>query len=426
MQRIGTAILTLAIATVLASAGLAAWPTKPWPPLSQAQAKQIEQAAPDKPIATPAKPRKVLVYGRVETHGDSVRWCFTTMDILGKKSGAFEAVASGDPTMLLPENLRQFDAIVMNNTHEQAFWLPSGFKELSPEQQKAAKDQEATIKKGFLEFVSNGKGIVGIHGATCVFTWPEYAELIGGLYAGHITAPVWIKAEQPAHPLCAAMNEPGFQVTDEIYAFRTPPYSRQKVRVLLSLDLGKTKDPEKRPDKDYPISWIRQYGKGRVFYCSLGHASNPYCTPAVLRHYLAGIQYAIGDLPADATPAADDKSAPAGGGPKFAPANMKILDALKSPTRMDFRKTRFLDAISFIKDYHHIEIQLDAAVVDKKGMDLDVAVTRRVEGVSLRNGLRQILEPLGLTHVVQDGVLLITSVKGSKESIRLGAIDSAK
>ncbi len=71
---------------------------------------------------------------------------------------------------------------------------------------------------------------------------------------------------------------------------------------MLSLDLGKTKDPEKRPDKDYAVSWVRPYGQGRVFYCSLGHAAAPYCNPVVLRHYLAGIQFAIGDLPAEAAP----------------------------------------------------------------------------------------------------------------------------
>jgi uncharacterized protein len=50
------------------------------------------------------------------------------------------------------------------------------------------------------------------------------------------------------------------------------------------------------------VSWIRTYGKGRVFYCSLGHREEIFWNPVVLRHYLAGIQFAIGDLPADSTP----------------------------------------------------------------------------------------------------------------------------
>jgi hypothetical protein len=71
------------------------------------------------------------------------------VEILGKKSGAFEAVASGDPTVFLPENLKQFDAIVMNNTHEKAFWLPRNLEKLPPAEQKAAKDREETVKGGF-------------------------------------------------------------------------------------------------------------------------------------------------------------------------------------------------------------------------------------------------------------------------------------
>jgi type 1 glutamine amidotransferase len=63
-------------------------------------------------------------------------------------------------------------------------------------------------------------------------------------------------------------------------------------------------DPGKRPDKDYAISWVREYGKGRVFYCALGHAAPTYWNPAVLKHFLAGIQFAIGDLKAEAKPVA--------------------------------------------------------------------------------------------------------------------------
>jgi hypothetical protein len=73
---------------------------------------------------------------------------------------------------------------------------------------------------------------------------------------------------------------------------------------LRSLDLSQMKDPCKRPDKDYAVSWVRDYGKGRVFYCTLGRAAATYWDPAVLRHCLAGIQFVIGDLKADASPRA--------------------------------------------------------------------------------------------------------------------------
>ena len=48
---------------------------------------------------------------------------------------------------------------------------------------------------------------------------------------------------------------------------------------------------------DYAASWINQYGKGRVFYTTLGRAAETYWNPLFLRHVLAGIQFAINDLP---------------------------------------------------------------------------------------------------------------------------------
>lgn len=203
--------------------------------------------------------------------------------------------------MFLPENLKQFDAVVMNNTHEPHPWLPADFPQLSPQQQAAAKKQEEVLKRSFLDFVAAGKGLVGIHGATCSVRWPQYMELIGGTYGGHITESVWVKPEDAKHPLCVPLKGQAFEVHDEIYVFKAP-YSREKVRVLLSLDLSKTKDPGKRADKDYAVSWVRPYGKGRVFYCSLGHVASAYGNPHVLRHYLAGIQFAVGDLEADCRP----------------------------------------------------------------------------------------------------------------------------
>ena len=63
-------------------------------------------------------------------------------------------------------------------------------------------------------------------------------------------------------------------------------------------------DKGNRKDGFYAISWIRNYGKGRTFYCSLGHRKEIFSNPVVLKHYLAGFQFVLGDLEADATPKA--------------------------------------------------------------------------------------------------------------------------
>ena len=60
----------------------------------------------------------------------------------------------------------------------------------------------------------------------------------------------------------------------------------------------------KRADNDYAVSWVRSFGKGRVFYCSLGHDHPVFWDPAVVQHYLDGVQFALGDLPADTIPSA--------------------------------------------------------------------------------------------------------------------------
>lgn len=273
------------------------------------QIKMMEQAAPTEAPAKPAQPRKVLVWGRMAAH-DPNPYAARALAILGTKSGAFEAVVSEDPAALLAEDLKGFDAIIMNNVHEQEPFLPRDLGQRPADEQESLKKRNEAIHRSVLEFVSGGKGIVGIHAATAAFnSWPQYGEMMGGYYAGHVAQEVPIKLDEPNHPLCAPFGGKGFKINDEIYFFAAP-YSRQKLRVLMSLDLREMPDPGKRPDKDYAVSWVREYGKGRVFYCVLGHAATTYWNPLVLRHFLAGIQFAIGDLKADAAPVAGAKPAP--------------------------------------------------------------------------------------------------------------------
>ena len=271
---------------------------------NEQEIRKMQEAAPDTAPAKPAKPRTVLVWGHVWTHQPNP-FANKALEILGQKTGAFKAVVSDDPALLLPDKIRQYDAIVMNNIHERDPFLPAGLGKLPKDQQEAAREQDKAIKKSILDFVTGGKGIVGIHAATAAFqNWPEYGEMMGGYYGGHIMQDVPIKLDDPKHPVNACFKAKGFRIRDEIYLFRGP-HSRKTLRILLSLDLSRMKDPGKRPDKDYAVSWVRQYGKGRVFYCSLGHAAETYWNPLILKHFLAGIQFALGDLPGETAPSAE-------------------------------------------------------------------------------------------------------------------------
>lgn len=293
-------IIAAAYLTAAVSPGLLAAKRKDPMPTKQQIAK-IQAAAPDNAPAKPAKSRKLLVWGHVWTHLPNP-FANEAIKALGAKTGAFEAVVSDDPNLLLPDEIKQFDAVVMNNIHEREPFLPADLNKLPKARQAAARKRDKAVKESILAYVAGGRGLVGVHATTAACqTWPEYGEMVGGYYGGHILQDVAIRNEEPDHPVNACLKGKGWKIHDEVYIFRAP-YSRKKLRVLLSLDLSQMADPGKRPDKDYAISWVRPYGKGRVFYCTLGHCPETYWNPLFLRHFLAGIQFAIGDLPAEAAP----------------------------------------------------------------------------------------------------------------------------
>ncbi len=290
-----------------------------WQPSDQ-ELKQMEAVAPDKSPAQPAKPRRLRLWGRLWTHQCNP---FTeeAVKILARKTKAFDVIVSDDPRLLLPESLKGFDAIFLNGLHDPQPFLPLGWTKLPPEDLAAAKKLDAEVKQSILDFVGkDGKGIAGIEGSICALRdWKDFGELMGAFYNGHYVGDFVIKVEDPVHPLTACFKGRPFRIYDQGYV-PTPPYSRKKVRVLLSLDLTQMPDPAEGPkmgwlkenvkrleaftgrEKDYPISWVKPYGRGRVFYCSLGVYKPPYSSPLFMQYLLAGIQFALGDLDGDLAP----------------------------------------------------------------------------------------------------------------------------
>ena len=282
--------MALAFGAAIASAAAPADKTYT---LSRETAAKISAAAPTEPVARPQKPHRVLVYGRMPTHPESVVCCFYAMEQIAEKSGAFEVVSSGDPAVFLPESLARFDAVVMNNTHERYPMRPANFNDLDPQAKKAAEEQEVVLKKSLMDFVTGGKGIVGIHGAVAGgVQWPEYLEMLNGSYGGHFSQTVAVGPVMPDHPICKPLGGKTFEVYDELYMFKAP-YDPKKVEILLALDLTKMADPGRRPDKDYPVSWIRSYGKASLLLLP-GHLRRPI--PAGSNEALLAGSVAIGDL----------------------------------------------------------------------------------------------------------------------------------
>jgi type 1 glutamine amidotransferase len=142
-------------------------------------------------------------------------------------------------------------------------------------------------------------------------TWPEWNRTIGGFFKFHWNdgQVITVKVDEPDHPLNAPFKgQPPLQVVDETYTYGRDTYSRANLRVLTSIDYAamsaedKAKEQYPRPDGDYALSWIRREGQGRVFYEAHGHNEKVYAIRPLLAHVLYGMQYVLGDLPADDTP----------------------------------------------------------------------------------------------------------------------------
>lgn len=282
-----------------------------WAEVKPDQIEKIKAALPSAAPGKPAKARKLLVYSR--TRGfrhSSIAVGQEAMKQLGEKTGAFTATITEDPAYFEPETLKGFDAVLMLNTTGPCFSEDPKKFEGNPakdELQKADNTRAERLKKSLADFVENGGGLAGIHSATdTLYDMPKYGEMIGGYFDGHPWGSgdtVTVKVRDTDHPLTKPFKAGGdkFDIKDEIYQLKN--WDAGKQHALLGLFLGdgtKTdmkKGGIKRTDGDFAISWIKNQGKGRVFYCSLGHNEHIYWTPEVLGYYLGGIQFALGDNP---------------------------------------------------------------------------------------------------------------------------------
>jgi type 1 glutamine amidotransferase len=277
------------------------------PEVTPEQKALVDAAIPGKAAAKPRKRRRMLVSNLSMRDGRPFRGSSTAVlpaanyafDQMGKRTGAYEAVFSNDIEMFRPGKIEQFDALCFLNTVGVLFDDPE-------------------LRKTLLGFIAGGKGFVGIHDAIATFVqypkydqWPPFGQMLGATEnGGHPWdgETMTVKVDDPKNPVNAVFRSQGFEIADQAFQFQEPKL-RDHLHVLLSIDAEKTPfSPRRRilpvrsQDKDFPVSWLRSYEKGRVFYSALGHGVKIYSNPALLTHFLAGIQYALGDLKADSTP----------------------------------------------------------------------------------------------------------------------------
>jgi len=227
-------------------------------------------------------------YARVEPNDEQYKGADGKKDN-AKVDAAITAVLA---EKMSPAALQNYDAVIFANT---------------------TGDLPLPDRDAFLDWVKSGKGFVGMHAAGDTFHgFPGYIDMLGAEFLKH-EAQVEIDCinQDTDFPACGHLGK-DWKVYDEIYQFKN--FHRPKVHGLLTLD---TNPNHHEIAGDYPVAWCKEYGKGRVFYTSLGHRedlwdpntpadfqrkNSPDVARAYQQHILGGIKWALGLEPGNAKP----------------------------------------------------------------------------------------------------------------------------
>jgi hypothetical protein len=218
---------------------------------------------------------------------------------LGKTHG-FDVTATKDGSLFTRDNLRGFDAFFFYTTGD----LTQRMGDQNP-------PMPVEGKVAFLEAIRSGKGFISTHSATDSFHSPgqefetqpvekrdPYIQMIGGEFIRH-------GPQQEATMRIASTKFPGlenlgreFRIKDEWYSLKN--FASDLHVILVQVTQGMEGTDYQRPD--FPATWARRHGKGRVFYTSMGHREDVWTNPVFQSILLGGIAWAVGNVKAE-TPA---------------------------------------------------------------------------------------------------------------------------
>lgn len=179
-----------------------------------------------------------------------------------EKTGDFTCTLSEDLDQLRAESIKNYDVVL---------FYGSGQNFSDPAQEN-----------GLLDFVRNGGGFAGIHSASDSFKKSDaYWAFIGGRFAGHGSGKFPVVIHDKDHPITKGLED--FEIQDETYSHN---YHKNAImRSLIRMDRG---------DERQSMAWVRDYGKGRMFYTSLGHGREAWTNPHFQRLVVRGIYWAAG------------------------------------------------------------------------------------------------------------------------------------
>ncbi|WP_162418655.1 ThuA domain-containing protein [Cyclobacterium roseum] len=276
-------------------------------PVTEEWLEKIESLAPSD-TRIQASVKKVLVFSQ---HTGFYHWTIPHNDellkIMAKKTGAFEITIARDIDSFDKKNLKQYDAVILNNSN------PSGpdrdlfadlLKKNSSYDEATIAELSAQYENNLMDYVAKGGGLMILHGAITVQNNSEkFSAMVGGSFDYHPKQQeMHVKEVDSNHPLVQAFEGNGFTHIDEPYFFKNA-YFDYNFRPLLYIEADQLegKRAEVSNNTIY-VAWIKKHGKGRVFYTSPSHNAQSMDNPELLQFFLDGMQYVVGDLPADDSP----------------------------------------------------------------------------------------------------------------------------
>lgn len=206
-------------------------------------------------------PRKIelLFLGHASEHHNSAQYMPMLSSALAKEG--INLTYTEDPADINKETLSYYDGLVIYANHEQ----------MTDSQEEA-----------LLDFVKGGKGFVPIHSASfCFQNSEEYIQLVGGQFQKHDTGTFVASILDKQHPVTQSLDT--FSTWDETYIHHKLSDDRQ---VLMERVEGEHREP---------WTWVKEHGKGRVFYTAYGHDERTWGHPSFHQLIKQGILWAVGD-----------------------------------------------------------------------------------------------------------------------------------
>jgi len=230
----------------------------------------------------------------VTRKGDAPALAERVLAEIGKEHG-FEVVASKDGRMFEPDQIGQWDAFAFETTGDLT---------------KAGTDKTPPISadglKAFFDAIEGGKGFVGMHCATDTFgkhrgqgADDPYIKMIGGHFAGHGPQQVaTIEIADASFPGASGFGTGSFKLNDEWYG---QTHLADDLHVILVQQTeGMNGKDYQRPN--FPETWARMQGKGRVFYTSMGHREDVWENPKFQGLLLGALGWATRQVDFDVAP----------------------------------------------------------------------------------------------------------------------------